>query len=72
MKHTIEPKDLDCFESKTQIAGAFGRGEDKSLNIFTKVTIAHKIHSRFTVEHRNNEIFQSEDLKEAIIEYNKL
>jgi hypothetical protein len=71
-KHIISIEQLETFESKQQIAGYFGRDEYKALNIYTKVTIANKINSKFTVEHRYNEVLETDDLKEAIEQYNSL
>ena len=70
MSHQLQTSELQNFESKTQIAGAFGQGQHKSLNIKTVVTINNQIVSNFTVEERYKEIYVSDNLELAILAYN--
>jgi hypothetical protein len=70
MSHQLQTSELQNFESKTQIAGAFGQGQHKSLNIKTVVTINNQIVSNFTVEERYKEIYVSDNLELAIRAYN--
>jgi len=70
MSHQLNTSDLQNFESKTQIAGQFGGGYNKSLNIKTIVTIHNQIVSQFTVEENRKEIYISDNLELAIRSYN--
>ena len=70
MSHQLTTTDLQNFQSKTQIAGHFGNGHHKSLNIQTIITIHNQIVSQFTVEERNKEIYILDNLKLAILAYN--
>lgn len=36
-KHTVSTQDFINFRNSVQIAGAFGNGENKSLNIVTQI-----------------------------------
>jgi hypothetical protein len=68
--HQLQTSELKNFESKTQIAGQFGNGHHKSLNIKTIITINNQIVSQFTVEERNKEIYVTDNLELAILAYN--
>lgn len=72
MSHQLQTSELQNFESKTQIAGAFGQGQHKSLNIKTIVTIHNQIVSQFTVEDHRKEIYISDNLELAILAYNDI
>lgn len=72
MSHQLETTQLKNFESKTQIAGSFGKEGHKSLNILTIITINNKIDSVFTVEDNRKEIFVTENLLDAIKAYNNI
>ena len=71
MLHQIKITDLNTFESKQQIAGVFGNGKNKSLNIISKVLKSGKIYSYYSVEVSRVERLQTQFLGEAIFEYNK-
>lgn len=68
-KHLLEIKDLENFQSKTQIAGAFGNGNNKSLNIVTTF-VEDELYSYFTMEVSRQEQLQTPYLDSAIKEYN--
>jgi hypothetical protein len=70
MSHQLKTSELQNFESKTQIAGQFGSGYNKSLNIKTIVTIHNQIVSQFIVEENRKEIYISDNLELAILAYN--
>ena len=74
MRHQLHITDLDTFldplECTTQIASAFNNGENKSLNVITKLTKYSTLHSYFTVERNGVEQIQTVILKEALVEYN--
>lgn len=70
MKHQLKTIDLINFESKTQIAGQFGNGISKSLNIKTIVTDQNEAYSLFTVENHGQVIFSHSNLEMAIKAYN--
>lgn len=72
MNHQLQTGDLQNFESKTQLAGQFGQGVNKSLNIRTIVTITNQIVSNFTVEHNKQEVFLTDNLESAIVRYNQI
>ena len=72
MAHQLNISDLQSFESKTQLAGEFGNGNHKSLNIKTIITIHNKIVSQFIVEERKQEIYVSDNLELAILAYNDI
>lgn len=72
MSHTLSLEDLESFESRTTLAGSFGKGDNKSLNVVNKITITGDIHSQFTVEHHRNVVFTSQRLIDAIMHYNSL
>lgn len=72
MKHKLKIENMFNFESKTQIAGSFGKGENKSLNIVTKITILGEVTSVITVEKYGIVVFTTTVLKDAINTYNEI
>lgn len=72
MLYQLKTTDLQNFESKTQIAGQFGNGISKSLNIKTAITSNNEAYSLFTVENHNKVIFSHSNLELAINAYNSI
>lgn len=72
MKHTLQTTDLENFECSTQIAGSFGKKENKSLKVVSKITITGELICSFVVEHNRKQVLTTNRLIDAIIEYNEL
>lgn len=69
-KHILNTEDLLSFNTKIQLAAAFGNGNNKSLNIVSLINTEGEIYSYFTVERSKAEQIQTPSLKVAIDEYN--
>ncbi len=69
-KHVLNIDDLANFESRIQIAGSFGNGNNKSLEIVSKITIRDQIFSCFVVSDHNIARLTTTNLSKAITEYN--
>lgn len=64
MRHTIQITDLENFECSSQLAGSFGRGENKSLRV---VTITGELISAFIIENQKEVVYTTNRLIDAII-----
>lgn len=72
MSHQLELIDLMSFQSKTRIAGAFGNGQNKSLNIVSEIGMLGLLTSKFTLEHNSKVIYTTDVLLNAIQAYNNI
>lgn len=72
MNHTLHTTDLENFECSSQLAGSFGKGENKSLKVVSKITITGELISSFVVENQRKVVYTTNRLIDAIIKYNEL
>jgi len=72
MKHTLQTTNLENFECSSQLAGSFGKGENKSLKVVSKITVTGDLFSEFVVEHQKQVVYTTSRLIDAILKYNEL
>lgn len=65
-------EELENYEIEKQLAGEFGKGKSKSLNMITTITkkLPHSIN--FVVKSHKKVVFNSIDIEEAIKAYNQI
>ena len=71
-KHTITVDEIANFEAKYQLAGSFGDGENKSLEIRSYLYYTGEIKSVFVVLNKDKVVSKYRTIEPAVKKYNSI